>query len=80
MQCCPLLTVLVEQQHQVFPVEGVDGEQQSRTLPRPEAQRDALASQRHIGVDERCPAASVPAQNVELLERVGDGRGGPEAG
>lgn len=77
---CGPLTVLVEQQHQVFPVEGVDGEQQCRTLPRPEAQRDVLSSQRHVGVDERRPAAPVPAQDVELLERVGDGRGGPEAG
>lgn len=74
------LTALVEQQHQVFPVEGVDGEQQSGTLPRPEAQRDALSPQRHIGVDERRAPAAVPAQDVELLERVGDGRGGPEAG
>lgn len=79
MRWCPL-TVLVEQQRQVLPVEGVDGEQQSRTLPRPEAQRDVLSSQRHVGVDEGRPAASVPAQDVELLERVGDGRGGPEAG
>lgn len=77
---CSALTVLVEQQDQVFPVEGVDGEKQSRTLPRPEAQRDVLSSQRHVGVDERCPGAAVPAQNVEFLESVGDGRGGPEAG
>lgn len=75
-----VLTVLVEQQHQIFPVEGVDGEQQSRTLPGPEAQRDVLSSQRHVRVDERRPPAAVPAQNVELLEGVGDGRGGSEDG
>lgn len=74
------LTVLVEQQDQVLPVEGVDGEEQSRALPRPEAQRDVLSSQRHVRVDEGSPGAAVPAHDVEFLERVGDGGGGPEAG
>lgn len=35
---CSVLTMLVDEQEQVFPVEGVDPEKQSRTLARPEAQ------------------------------------------
>lgn len=35
---CSVLTMLVDEQEQVFPVEGVDPEKQSRTLACPEAQ------------------------------------------
>lgn len=68
-----VLTVVVEEQCEVFSVERVDVEQQSRTLQGPEAQRDVFSSQRHVGVDGRWPtAAAVPAQLVRLFEDVGD--------
>lgn len=68
-----MLTVFVDEQGQVFPVEGVDVEQQSRTLTGAEAQGDVFSSQRHIRVDGRRQGIAVPAQFIGLLDDVGDG-------
>ena len=69
-----LLTVLVDEQGQVFSVVGADVKQQSRTLVRPEAQGDVLSSQGHVRVDGGRQGAAVPAQLVGLLKGVADGR------
>lgn len=74
------LTMFVDEQGQVFPVERVDVEQQSRTLTGPEAQGDVFSSQRHIRVDGGRQGTAVPAQFIRLLEDVGDGRGRLKAG
>ena len=67
------LTMGVDEQGQIFPVERVDVEQQSRTLTGPEAQGDVFSSQRQIGVDGGRRGAAVSAQFIGLLEVVGDG-------
>lgn len=43
-----MITILVEQQNQVLPLEGAHVEEQSRTLVGPEAQGDIFVSQRHV--------------------------------
>lgn len=75
-----VLTMFVDEQDQVFPVERVNVEQQSRTLTGPEAQGDVFSSQRHIGVDGGRQGTTVPAHFIGLLEDVGDGRGRLKAG
>lgn len=72
--------MFIDEQGQIFPVERVDIEQQSRTLTGPEAERDILSPQRHVGVDGGRQGTAVPARLIGLLEVVGDGCGGPEAG
>ena len=72
--------MLVDEQGQVLSVVRGHVEQQSRTLIGPEAQRDVLSSQRHVGVDGGRPGAAVPHQLVRLLEGEAHGRGGLEGG
>lgn len=72
--------MFVDKQGQVFPVERVDVEQQSRVLNGPEAQRDVFSFQRHVGVNGGRQGSAVPAQFIGLLQGVGDGRGRLKAG
>lgn len=65
--------MLVDEQGQVLSVVGADVEQQSRTLVRPEAQRDVLSSQSRVRVDGGRQRAAVPHQLIRLLEGVADG-------
>lgn len=75
-----MLTMFVDKQGQVLPVERVYIEQQRRTLVRPEAQGDIFTSQCHIRVDGRRRGTAVPAQFIGLLQDVGDRRGRLKAG
>lgn len=65
--CVCVLTMFVEKQGQVFPEEGVDIEQQSRTLIGPETQGDVFSSQSHIRVDGGGRGTAVHAQFIGLL-------------
>lgn len=72
--------MFIDEQGQVFPVERVDIEQQSRALTGPEAQGDVFSFQCQIGVEGRRHGTAIPAQFIGLLEDVGDGCGRFKAG
>lgn len=66
--------MFVDEQSHVLSVIRADIEQQSRTLCRPETQRDVFSPQSRVGVDGGRPSAAVSLQLVRLLEGVPDGR------